>query len=259
MQAFYFLVALLASAIGAISGIGGGVIIKPVLDAVSDMSLSQINLLSSFAVLSMSVLSLLRNGRSKGGSHRRKAFMLAAGASCGGLFGKALFSTMDNALSDPSVGFIIQNLCLILINTAVLVYMYNKGKIRPVNLTNPALTVMAGLVLGLISSFLGIGGGPINIAVINLLFSMPPKKTVLCSLFIVMLSQVTGLLTLTVTGFPQTDIITLVLMCLGGIAGALIGGSIAKIIKEQTVAMVFTSLTYLLITLNILNLVKYLA
>jgi hypothetical protein len=47
-----FFVSLLASIVGSISGIGGGVIIKPVMDSFSLFPVSTINFLTSCTVLS---------------------------------------------------------------------------------------------------------------------------------------------------------------------------------------------------------------
>lgn len=42
-ELFLFVICICATTLGAISGIGGGVIIKPVMDAVSGMSVSTIS------------------------------------------------------------------------------------------------------------------------------------------------------------------------------------------------------------------------
>ena len=42
---FSFIICVAATVIGSISGVGGGVIIKPVMDAVSGMSVSSISFL----------------------------------------------------------------------------------------------------------------------------------------------------------------------------------------------------------------------
>ena len=55
---FYSLICLLATTLGAISGIGGGVIIKPVLDATASISVSQISFLSGCSVLAMSIVEI---------------------------------------------------------------------------------------------------------------------------------------------------------------------------------------------------------
>ena len=56
----FFLVSILSSIVGSICGIGGGVIIKPVLDAVGIMSVSSISFLSGCTVLAMSIVSVYK-------------------------------------------------------------------------------------------------------------------------------------------------------------------------------------------------------
>lgn len=60
MGIIVFAVCLAASVIGGICGIGGGVIIKPVLDAMGVMSVSALQFLSGLTVLGMSAVSVLR-------------------------------------------------------------------------------------------------------------------------------------------------------------------------------------------------------
>lgn len=58
MELICFFVSFLSSAVGAICGIGGGVVIKPVLDFVQMGSAGMINFLSGCTVLSMSLYSV---------------------------------------------------------------------------------------------------------------------------------------------------------------------------------------------------------
>ena len=85
----FFLVSLLASVVGAICGIGGGVIIKPVLDLLHLESVSTISFLSVCTVLSMSCYSV---GRTMLAGERRVSLAtgtpLAIGAAVGGLLEK---------------------------------------------------------------------------------------------------------------------------------------------------------------------------
>lgn len=58
MQILFLIVSFLASSAGALCGIGGGVIIKPVLDMFHLASVSSISFLSGCTVLSMSCYSV---------------------------------------------------------------------------------------------------------------------------------------------------------------------------------------------------------
>ena len=67
----FFAVSILSSIAGSICGIGGGVIIKPVLDAVGIMSVSSISFLSGCTVLAMSLVSVYKNIKAGSGSRCR--------------------------------------------------------------------------------------------------------------------------------------------------------------------------------------------
>ncbi|WP_062320313.1 hypothetical protein [Halolactibacillus sp. JCM 19043] len=60
MAVLYFLVALVATLLGSLAGLGGGVIIKPILDLLGDFDLATISILSSVTVLSMAVVSMFK-------------------------------------------------------------------------------------------------------------------------------------------------------------------------------------------------------
>ena len=59
VELVFILVSFFASVIGAICGIGGGVIIKPVLDAFGLYSVSTISFMSGCIVLAMTAYSVI--------------------------------------------------------------------------------------------------------------------------------------------------------------------------------------------------------
>ena len=81
---FSFLICLIATTAGGISGVGGGVIIKPVLDAFGVLSVSTISFLSGCTVLAMTCYSVIR-GRLGGESliDMRTGTPLGIGAAIG--------------------------------------------------------------------------------------------------------------------------------------------------------------------------------
>ena len=60
MEILVFLVAFGSSIVGAICGIGGGVIIKPLLDVLAIADVAEISFLSGCTVLSMSCYSVIK-------------------------------------------------------------------------------------------------------------------------------------------------------------------------------------------------------
>ena len=59
----YCAVVLFATTLGALAGIGGGVIIKPVFDAFGEYTVGEISVMSSCAVFAMSLLSILMGAK----------------------------------------------------------------------------------------------------------------------------------------------------------------------------------------------------
>ena len=133
----FFLICFFASVIGAICGIGGGVIIKPVLDAFQMMDVSTISFLSGCTVLSMTTYSVIKSKMSKTNSINSKtALPLALGAAVGGILGKWIFSLLTNTFPISKVGA-VQSICLMLITIGTLVYTIYKAKIKTYHVTSP--------------------------------------------------------------------------------------------------------------------------
>lgn len=254
----YFLVVAFSSITGAISGIGGGVIIKPVMDSLGTMDVPAISFLSGCTVLTMSSISLLRSAKTGTKIRKKISIFLALGAALGGVTGKALFQYARTLLgSDRFVG-ITQAILLLAINVVVFLYMLYKARIHGKELANPFVSVMIGLLLGILSSFLGIGGGPLNIIVLYFFYSMRPKETAVNSLFIVFCSQVASLMTsLIAKTVPVFQTQVLVVMCLGGVTGSLLGGRISSKISELAVERFFGSVLILLMGINIYNIMRF--
>ncbi|MBQ8765208.1 MAG: sulfite exporter TauE/SafE family protein, partial [Clostridia bacterium] len=59
-QIIYFLLALFATTIGSLTGMGGGVIIKPLMDVLGDFDVQTIGVISSITVFSMAIVSVIK-------------------------------------------------------------------------------------------------------------------------------------------------------------------------------------------------------
>ncbi|MBR6500297.1 MAG: sulfite exporter TauE/SafE family protein [Firmicutes bacterium] len=259
IQFFIFLICFCACTVGAICGIGGGIIIKPALDTFGIMSASTINFLSGCTVLAMTTYSFGKNklaGTSK--IDQATGIPLALGAAIGGVFGKSLFQMIRSMSSDPTAISAIQAACLVIITLGTLIYTIYKSRIPTHHVTNKLACVVIGLLLGIMSSFLGIGGGPINLVVLFFFFSMDTKKAAENSLYIILFSQTASLIsTLATRTVPEFDISILCLMIAGGIIGGIMGRKINKKLDEAAVDKLFIALMILMIVMNTYNFFKY--
>ncbi|MBQ2270729.1 MAG: sulfite exporter TauE/SafE family protein [Firmicutes bacterium] len=223
------------------------------------MSASTINFLSGCTVLAMTTYSFGKNklaGTSK--IDQATGIPLALGAAIGGVFGKSLFQMIRSMSSDPTAISAIQAACLVAITLGTLIYTIYKSRIPTHHVTNKLACVVIGLLLGIMSSFLGIGGGPINLVVLFFFFSMDTKKAAENSLYIILFSQTASLIsTLATRTVPEFDISILCLMIAGGIIGGIMGRKINKKLDEAAVDKLFIALMILMIVMNTYNFFKY--
>lgn len=255
----FFVVSFLASIAGAICGIGGGVIIKPVLDLFGLETVTTISFLSGCTVLSMSLYSV---GKSiiAGDSlvKMNTGTPLAIGAALGGVLGKQMFTAVKAMSANPNMVGSVQACCLAVITLATLVYTIFKARIPTKRFVNPVVCVLIGLVLGVSSSFLGIGGGPINLVVLYYFFSMDTKTAAANSLYIILFSQAASLIaTLVTRSVPAFHLITLVLMVAGGIGGGVVGRMFNKKMDNRAVDKLFMVLMAVIILISIYNAFQY--
>lgn len=255
----FLLVSFAASVVGAICGIGGGVIIKPTLDLFGWATVSAISFLSGCTVLSMSCYSVGKSILSGEKSVKTSTGTpLAIGAAGGGVIGKALFTFLRSQYENPNAVGAVQSACLMIITVGTLLYTVNKARIKP-NVMNGILLCLAiGFVLGMMSSFLGIGGGPINIVVLYHFFAMDTKTAAANSLYIILFSQVTNLMCSVITAtVPPIDFVTLILMISGGVFGGIVGRSINKRIDNTRAERMFVVLMVVVILISLYNTWKY--
>lgn len=122
--------------------------------------------------------------------------------------------------------------------------------------TVPCLGI--GAALGLMSSFLGIGGGPINLVVLAYFFSMTTKIAAANSLYIILFSQITSLLSTLITrSVPEFEWAVLVLMMFGGVCGGIVGRMANKKLDNQAVDKLFIGIMVVIIAISLYNSVQY--
>lgn len=256
VEIIYSVVIFIATLIGASAGLGGGVIIKPVLDFIGMHDINTINFLSSSAVFIMSVCSIGQQIKNKVKFDYCIISLVAIGSIIGGYLGSVLFSFLLQIMQHNILKF-IQSIILALLLIIVLI---NVNVEHPnLHIKNKHIMILIGLILGLTSSFLGIGGGPVNVAVFIFFFSMDMKTATLYSIATILFSQASTLLTIaTTSGFHQFDLTLLLyilpLAVLGGISGTKINHKAS--IKQIT--CIFNTVVSCLILLNILNAVMVL-
>ena len=166
----YGIVVCIATFLGAFVGLGGGVVIKPVLDVIGAHPLEQISFISSCAVFAMSITSMAKHIRNKTPIKPFIVLLVAAGSVAGGICGNTLFAQAMQVSGRPELVKGVQSAILAFFLACVILSVVIKH--RTFHVTNPLAILFAGFLLGTAASFLGIGGGPINVAFLTLFFSL---------------------------------------------------------------------------------------
>lgn len=260
MYIICLLISFGACIIGAICGIGGGVIIKPVLDSLGILDVYSISFLSGSTVLGMTYYSVAHskiNGNSR--IKIKIGSLLSMGAIVGGIVGKELFNQICHVFKNQDMVNVVQAVFLMIITLWTLICTIKKEEIRVYPVSNPILIIIIGAMLGVLSAFLGIGGGPINLIVLFIFFSMDTKTAAENSLYIILFSQGASILkTVLERDIPELSIILLIGMIVSGVIGGVVGRRINKQINEYKVNRLFKCIMCVIIVMNIYNIFKYL-
>ncbi len=256
---FVFLICFAASTVGGICGIGGGVVIKPLLDAIGIMPVSTVSFLSGLTVLAMAVINVYKN-RKGGEMDPARSIPLGIGAAIGGVAGKYMFSALKEAVhADQTVGA-VQSVVLGILVLGTLLYVLFKARIQTKNVGGKTVPVIIGALLGICSSFLGIGGGPMNLAVLYYFFSMDTKKAAVNSVLIILISQITSLIVTLLTGtVPAFDWGYLAAMVAAGALGGFLSARLHKKLSVSTTDKLFIGLLAVIFGICIYNTVRMLA
>ncbi|MDR1766402.1 MAG: TSUP family transporter [Lachnospiraceae bacterium] len=383
------LISFIASALGAVCGIGGGVIIKPALDAAALFDVPVVSFLSGVTVLAMSATSVLRHLRHLATTYepslpkppntprkrqlRHTAILyepsigipLALSAAWGGVSGKIIFDSVLVLLPGRTSIGAIQSVILFVLTGATAVYSWRRSAVpapslvpapakplpspapshqaacayplcaamdeRPIHpapshrdqtrhaddsapppihpmpstripglqttmpmgqaaanagmpsartpglqttipmdpaATNAGMpstripglqtTLVIGFALGLLSSFLGIGGGPFNLAVLYLFFGMDTKTASFYSITIVMASQAFNLIyTLLLGTLPDFPVPAAALMAACGISGGIFGSCLYQKLKPAHIDRLFLVLLIAIMCVCLYNVHRY--
>ncbi len=248
----YFLVIVAANTVGAISGMGGGVIIKPVFDSIGAHSVATISFYSSTAVLVMSFVSTVRQMQEGVHFRGRVILFIAIGALLGGMLGNLTLDGLLQAMQQEEQVQLLQ--IFLLVVTLLFALFYTRCKWQCLELSGGFWFVVCGMVLGFFASLLGIGGGPINVALLMFWFGFPIKRATMYSITIIFLSQSAKMLTLAATtGFQRFDLTMLLFVVPAGAVGGFLGAYANRIFSPARVEQIFQVVIMLVLLLNAYN------
>lgn len=228
-------VGLLAGVLGAILGLGGGVVVMPALEFVAPLFGHPLSIAQAIAISQIGVLAVGLAGAASylqlGLVRARTGYLLSPFTILGGAVGSYL-------------GLILPARVVATVFAALLLYSaYSllRGLRReerghaPSPLVPPAMT-FAGIMSGL----LGIGGGTVQVPVLNLLGGLPIRQAIATSTFIMGLTAVANALVYQAGGL--LDLRLAAGVALGVLLGARAGANLQSRIPASGLKLFFALL-----------------
>ncbi len=234
MRLWVLPVALFAGLLGGLLGLGGGVVLVPALSTALGIPLPEAVGTSLIAVSATSISSSVAYIR-QGLTDTELGISLVAWTSIGALAG----GMIGLRAGAPVIAAVF--LLLTLYTAYVLLQRHvlrRQSQERTPARPRPRIAYPLMLVSGALSGLLGIGGGPVNVPVINILLGLPMKRAVATSSFMVGVTAAAGGILYLRAG--RIDPVVAGLAVVGVAVGAQVAGLIQQKISTRILSLLFS-------------------
>jgi len=220
-----------AGILGSIIGLGGGIIIVPVLTFFGfSPALAASN--SIFAVFSNAIASSISYAK-----QRRIEYSIGFKLGLLSIPGTVVGAFISSEIT-PSIFKIL--FALILISASIYIFSKRKIEQKNYNLSKQImiLAIGASFFAGIISGLFGVGGGIIFVPLLVVAMGLSMKNAVPTSQFILLFASASALLTHTILGHP--DFYQALLLSVGAFVGGLVGARLSLEIKENSLKILIS-------------------
>jgi len=237
-----------AGVLGSILGLGGGIIVVPVLTFFG-YSPTLAASTSLFAAFSNAVASTISYTRQK-----RIQFSIGLKLGLLSIPGTILGAYISSEIT-PSLFKILFGLVLIV--SAIYIFINRKIESKQRNQSKQVMlfAVGASFFAGIISSLFGIGGGIVFVPLMVIVMGLSMKEAAPTSQFILLFASAAGLAAHSALGHP--DFIQALLLAAGAFAGGFVGARLSVDIKEKklkilvSIAMIAASIKLFIDSLEV--------
>lgn len=240
---WFLLLGVIAGGFGGLLGLGGAVIMMPVLTLGFGLPVHlaiAVSLISNIFVSLTSVIGYMRRGL----MHRRTVLIMNVGSIAGIAIGTVISLNSPASLIKVLFGLF---LIVMILNAAMRKHLKEKEKIEvPEKINVPAFSVL-GFCMGVLGAMLGLGGGTLAVPVQNSLLKVPLKNAIANSLGTIVVSASVGAVLFFLIGagraFPMEEaLLTAAVVVPGSVAGAKIATTISDKIPLPYIKFIFYAL-----------------
>jgi len=219
---------------GGLVGLGGGVVMIPLMTAVAKLTQHQAHGTSLMAIVFTAVVGSLTyymHGTLDWGA----AVMLAASAIVTARFGALYAHSLPEKKLKKAFGFFLVVTSALLLAKSVL----PASSHQPVFWVRLTVFLATGAATGFLSGMMGVGGGTVMIPPMVILAGMPQHLAQGTSLLAMVPVSITGALTHYKLGNVQTDLAPG--LVIGAVVGGYLGGTTAHLLPELYLKLIFAA------------------
>lgn len=214
-----------AGILGSVIGLGGGIIVVPVLTffGFAPTLAASNSLFAAFSNAVSSTISYSRQKRIEYSVGLRLGLLAVPGTVLGA------YASSDVT---PAVFKIL--FALVLISSSVYIFLRRRIEPKNQNVSKQAMLLVVGasFFAGMVSSFFGIGGGVIFVPLMVVAMGLSMRNAAPTSQFILLFASFSGLVAHSVLGHP--DYYQAALLAAGAFFGGLLGARLSLDIKEKS-------------------------
>ena len=253
----YIIVSFCATVIGAITGIGGGIILKSVVPLFSHDSIIVVSFYTTILVFTMCLVSIYKQWRTGFQFNFRVLLSISIGSILGGYLGDWILQGVTKFYPATQVQ-LIQSCILFATLLFLILYTLLGPKKTEVPTPPVSITFLLGLFLGGISIFLGIGGGPLNISLLIIFFGYSMKKAAVYSIATVFFSQIAKLISVVSIGdYSQFNLTLVPCFIITALLGGYLGTLLHHRLTSQMIEKLYMILMAALLLIVLSNIVGY--
>lgn len=253
----YILVSFIATVTGALTGIGGGIVLKTFVDAFSNDPIVIVSFYTTIVVFTMCIVSIYKQLRKGFQFNSKVLFGVSLGSIIGGYLGEYLLNIVVQSYNQQQVQ-LTQSIILFIVLIFLILYTKIGRKKNKVEKASLSLTFLLGLFLGGISIFLSIGGGPLNISLFVIILGYRMKDAAIYSIATVFFSQISKIISIIFVGsYGQFDLKLTPILILIAIAGGYIGTTLNQKLSNKKIEYMYMLLMKGLSIMVLINIFKY--
>ncbi|MDB1696377.1 sulfite exporter TauE/SafE family protein [Enterococcus casseliflavus] len=253
----YVIVSFLATIIGSLTGIGGGIVLKSFVDTFSNDSVIVVSFYTTVVVFTMCIVSIYKQWQRGFKFNLKMLAGISSGSLIGGYLGDYILNSIVGNYEQQSVQ-LVQSIILFI--TLVFLIIYTRIGPEKKKVENPSTisTIFLGLFLGSISIFLGIGGGPLNVSLLVILYGFGMRDAAIYSLATVFFSQIAKIISIVYVGeYGQFNLLLVPILVFVAIMGGYIGTILNQRLSSRKIELLYILFMLALSLITLINIFRY--